>query len=373
MIAVIVQFIRNFCCVLKSLLPSSSLLQIRHEIKTVSFLANDGYSILEMLISLTQFLAVIFNLYYGINDVIIGLKDTKKLKKWIIAMDHFALSENSINISSFVSLQSYFVTRQFIEKEKKSKEYQLIVGIWQIIFGISFIFLTLSTLRMVTTKPVINALIAMEIGLAYILVYMWDSFLEKTRVAGRQYYLATKVGAIDDITKSTLLLTYLQEAGYDINNIHKSVLVLDDNFHPQWRDELLEPEVSRQTLVATFKSVSSLLDSLIDVKKKGDDNTKQTLLRKAENVYCLALLDLIYFVLNFIAGHGYLMGILAFYLPTNNSYLLKIIFLGLSHNEADWWGNFAGDLAWTIEPVLVLLTAAITYFTSSKIDKIKND
>ena len=372
MIAVVVQFIRNFCCVLKSLLPSTSPLQIRHEVIS-SFDATGGYSILEILIASTQFLAVLFNLYYGINDLLNGLKETTKLDKWIHAIDSFALSEGSINISSFVSLQSYYVTRQFIEKEKKSKEYQLIVGGWQIIFGISFMFLTLNTLRMITPKPVIDALIAMEIGLAYILVYMWDGFLEKTRIAGRQYYLATKIGAMDDVQKSSLLLTYLQEGGYDTNNIHKSVLVLEESFHPQWRNDLQESELPRETLVATFKSVSSLLDSLVEVKKKGDDSTKQSLLKKAESTYGLAFLDLIYFLLNFIAGHGYLMGILAFYLPTNNSYFIKIIFLGLSHSDADWWGNFAGDLAWTIEPVLVLLVAAITAITSTKDEKVKKD
>ena len=372
MIAVVVQFIRNFSCVLKSLLPQSSSLQLRH-VLPISLAASGGYSILELIIALTQFLAVLFNLYYGTNDLLNGLRDTTKLKKWITAIDSFALSENAINISGFVSLQTYYVTRQFIEKEKKSKEYQLIVGIWQIIFGISFIFLTLNTLRMVTPKPVIDALIAMEIGLAYILVYMWDGFLEKTRVAGRQYYLATKVGAIDNITKSSVLLTYMQEGGYDTNNIHKSVLVLEDSFHPQWRNDLLEPELSREILVSTFKSVSSLLDNLVEIKKKEDDSVKQSLLKKAEGTYCLALLDLVYFLLNFIAGHGYLMGILAFYLPTSTNYFLKIIFLGLSHSDADWYGNFAGDLAWTIEPVLILLVSAITYIRSPTIDKVKKD
>jgi hypothetical protein len=53
-----------------------------------------------------------------------------------------------------------------------------------------------------------------------------------------------------------------------MNNIHKSVLVLEEKFHPDWRNDLKEEELPRETLVATFKSVSSLLDSLVEVKKK---------------------------------------------------------------------------------------------------------
>jgi hypothetical protein len=383
MIAIIVQFIRNFCCVLKSLLPSNSILQIRHELNILSFASKDGYgySILELIIALTQFLAVLFNIYYGIKDLLNGLKENKKLQKWIIAMDSFALNEDArssitkLSNNNFVSLQSYVITRQFIDKEKKSKEYQLIAGIWQIIFGVSFMFLCLNTLRMVQPKPVIDALIAMEIGLAYFLVYMWDSFLEKVKLAGRQYYLSNKVGSTDAITKSSILQTYLQEGGYDINNIHKSVLVLDDKYHPEWRNELAnESEPSTETLVATFRSVSSLLDDLVEIKKKEDEDTKKLLLRNAEITYSFALLDLVYFLLNFIAGHGYMMGILAFYLPTNNSYLLKLYFLGFSHSDADWYGNFTGDLAWTIEPVLILLVSAIGHLTKPKEEeKVKKD
>ena len=335
-----------------------------------------------MIIALTQFLAVLFNIFYGIKDLLNGSKENKKLKKWIVAMDSFALNEDArssikkLDSGNFVSIQAYILTRQFIDKEKKSKEYQLISGIWQIIFGISFMFLCLNTLRMVQPKPVIDALIAMEIGLAYFLVYMWDSFLEKIKLAGRQYYLSNKVGSTDAITKSSILQTYLQEGGYDINNIHKSVLILDDKFHPAWRNELPSDELepSTETLITTFRSVSSLLDNLVEIKKKEDEDTKKSLLKNAEVTYCFAFLDLVYFLLNLIAGHGYMMGILAFYLPTNNSYLLKLSFLGFSHSDADWYGNFAGDLAWTIEPALVLLVSVISNLRKPKEEeKIKND
>jgi hypothetical protein len=32
---------------------------------------------------------------------------------------------------------------------------------------------------------------------------------------------------------------------------------------------------------------------------------------------------------------------------------------GLSHEAADWWGNLFGDIAWTVEPVLLLANGAL--------------
>lgn len=71
------------------------------------------------------------------------------------------------------------------------------------------------------------------------------------------------------------------------------------------------------------------------------------------------LLQVVLFCLNVIAGYGYLMGILAFYYlwplsPSPPPAWVQTICFHLSAYDADWIGNFAGDLAWTIEPVLIL-------------------
>ncbi|KAL3903758.1 MAG: hypothetical protein SGILL_010325, partial [Bacillariaceae sp.] len=66
--------------------------------------------------------------------------------------------------------------------------------------------------------------------------------------------------------------------------------------------------------------------------------------------------EMLYFVLNFIAFYGYLMGILRFYFPDDTAqpaYVSKMMF-GYGNELSDWTGNFAGDLMWTIEPMVIL-------------------
>lgn len=82
---------------------------------------------------------------------------------------------------------------------------------------------------------------------------------------------------------------------------------------------------------------------------------------------CDVILDYVYLLLNAIAGYGYLLGIFAFYFPSNN--VCKLFMFGLSDEDGDWWGNLAGDSAWTIEPLLIILVEA--YY--QKQNKVKND
>ena len=37
----------------------------------------------------------------------------------------------------------------------------------------------------------------------------------------------------------------------------------------------------------------------------------------------------------------------------------RVLMFGLSHEAADWWGNLFGDIAWTVEPVLLLANEAL--------------
>lgn len=57
-----------------------------------------------------------------------------------------------------------------------------------------------------------------------------------------------------------------------------------------------------------------------------------------------------------------MMGILAFYYPSDSlsngstvRFWMEIVNLGITvSSDADWYGNFAGDLAWTIEPIVII-------------------
>ncbi|GMI23563.1 hypothetical protein TeGR_g1551 [Tetraparma gracilis] len=64
-----------------------------------------------------------------------------------------------------------------------------------------------------------------------------------------------------------------------------------------------------------------------------------------------------YFALNATAFYGYLMAPVTYY------GVLPALKLGASDAAADWWGNFAGDFCWTVEPLLVIFGGkAITWW-----------
>ena len=56
-----------------------------------------------------------------------------------------------------------------------------------------------------------------------------------------------------------------------------------------------------------------------------------------------APLALLFFSLNIIACYSYLIAILVFYFPNGNRWL-RLMTVGLSNGDADWWGNFIGEL-----------------------------
>ena len=60
--------------------------------------------------------------------------------------------------------------------------------------------------------------------------------------------------------------------------------------------------------------------------------------------------------MNFIAFYGYLMAIVGFYYPDDDFQptWIQTMKFGYDNNFADWSGNFAGDLMWTIEPIVIL-------------------
>lgn len=133
------------------------------------------------------------------------------------------------------------------------------------------------------------------------------------------------------------------------------------------------PEKEGQQLEATTKTVEQTLGLWFapnnSTSSKDDDNEKDAKIRKEAMENALSGMkksmvglsakgnrEFLYFVLNFIAFYGYLMAIVTFYYPDDEfqpSWVTQMKF-GYDNNFADWSGNFAGDLMWTIEPMVIL-------------------
>jgi len=80
-------------------------------------------------------------------------------------------------------------------------------------------------------------------------------------------------------------------------------------------------------------------------------------------------------VLNFIAFYGYLLGILVFYFQDEPQQptVVKRALLGMDNSSADWHGNFAGDLMWTIEPLIILASPSLLNRFKPEKKKVKAD
>jgi hypothetical protein len=86
-----------------------------------------------------------------------------------------------------------------------------------------------------------------------------------------------------------------------------------------------------------------------------------------------AFLELVYFALNLVAFYGYSLSILAFYYASSNEMWHRALKFGMTHADSDWWGSLAGDLAWTIEPALVLYLAFSARKSQTQTKKVKKD
>mmetsp|Transcript_13935 Transcript_13935/g.29816 ORF Transcript_13935/g.29816 Transcript_13935/m.29816 type:complete len:224 (+) Transcript_13935:2064-2735(+) len=86
-------------------------------------------------------------------------------------------------------------------------------------------------------------------------------------------------------------------------------------------------------------------------------------------------LEYIYFVLNFIAFYGYLLGIVCYYFDDESLHgtYTGSLRLGYNNEAADWGGNFAGDAMWTVEPVFVLSTPMLLGWVKPRKVKAKVD
>jgi hypothetical protein len=55
---------------------------------------------------------------------------------------------------------------------------------------------------------------------------------------------------------------------------------------------------------------------------------------------------------------AHLLGIIVYYLSgdlsSSKRAYLTVFLLGMSDADADWQGNFVGDLMWTVEPLIIL-------------------
>ena len=382
-----VQLLRNAFCVMKSLLPPSNFLQLPLFTDS-SFYPLTITTSIELLIAPTQLAAVFLNIASGFKNIREGISNANRTTVWLNAINRIFISEPFKSSSS-----EFLIIKQGLESDRVLSRRRTFIGFLELIFGVAFIFLTLNTLHIVGPthpKPLIDALISMEIGLAYILVIMWQSFTRKVRDYSKIRRLISTVKSLKARTAGALLLGAM-DSGFAEDGLFDAFMFFDATYAPLWRTKNTSKTLSLADEIQTeFRNVTAVFLKLKAVKASAEETTTDcsllSSLKKQEFETMLqAPQELIYFALNFTAGYGYLLGILAFYIPEvkNNGLGManflaasldsagesyswcKFLMFGLTHADADWYGNFAGDVAWTIEPILMLYSASFLSFVMS--------
>lgn len=384
MLPVWVQFFRNLFCVLKSLVPKNHAIQKTFLPFYFSVGPIASTTIIESLIGLSQLGAVVFNSTAGVKNIYNGFKDL------IWARNFRSQYVSRIKQVSFPDLKETIII-QDLNNYINTLIHKIIGGFGDLIVGIAFLFLFLNSFHIhfeTHPKPLIDALIWMEIALVYFLYIMFQQCFNSKSQSLKLEELSNNLrNRSISITDEISFCDSVKALGYE-NHLMDALMIMDTNYKPVYRGDKVKEKDTKKLMKDTYSQLNKTLkqfyiDEFDDcnkdkIKKNGkeedkDDTNKE---KESKRVYlnydnaatnCTKVADeflsklslqIIYFLLNGVAWYGYLLGILAFYTPNE----LVILKFGYPDDVADWWGNFIGDLAWTIEPLIILWSAGALAF-----------
>jgi F0F1-type ATP synthase assembly protein I len=146
--------------------------------------------------------------------------------------------------------------------------------------------------------------------------------------------------------------------------------------------EVFDAEHELKLMQAETSKVQSLLFDIVGKEK--DEKEKESKIRQREKVQDLldavkvtkveGYREFFYLMLNSIAFFGYLMGIVTYYYDDELKqpwFVQNALLLGMNNTVADWRGNLAGDLMWTVEPMVILSSPIYLESLKKKSKKVK--
>lgn len=219
----------------------------------------------------------------------------------------------------------------------------------------------------------IHALSVMEIALVPLLFYMIKDGMDSIQSSERIIQFSNNVVSYVSKDKKNW-----------INRETYSFIQQNGSWTPFWvsddpvASEQLSLENEIKCIITVITAMSSGKESSADFKKTlkhSPEDVALNMTAKAEFVKFEGCLEFVYFFLNFFAFYGYLLAIITYYFDKEDDQPIYVssLRLGYSNNDAEWTGNFAGDLMWTIEPFVIFTSPLLFSFLSKKNKKIKTD
>lgn len=292
-----------------------------------------------------------------------------------------------LNTRGSVKSQADRIVNASLIKEMSFAIRSLFIGVNVFFIGLAFFWLVGNSWHVSETdwiggvQAVIHALTVMEVCLVPLLYYMWKDAGEQFAKAARMELLAEKMkkGALkqEDMGLSSFETLSGWVPYWDAG------VGLFEEFDSAKEEKLTEQEVAKvqETLKALVGKKS---DGKKGDSKKGDDKKRDSEMEsKASNLLAgvtrtrlEGCREYVYFVMNCVAFYGYLVGIIVYYWKDEMkqpAWIQQGILLGMNNTHADWNGNFAGDLMWTIEPIIIMGSPSLFSLIKPKPSKIKAD
>lgn len=364
----IIALVRNTACVLKDLLSANHILM-----KPIGKLAIVGFapasvplppvSILESIIAPLQFAAVVYNFSavpYALSECcsLPLLAQAPSYAQWAQAI---AVKSNK---SSGIAVE---IAKNTLAADVTSAKRMPIVMLCKLILGVTFAILTLLSLHVPHLLTSLNwILLLLELALLYLLYLMAEGVADGKQRAADLDRLANA------FSQPSVVFEKERDAILDAPSTLPLLLPQLRPLRlptPPWRtpantngDDAL-PSLSTDPF--GLRSVAEYLHALseLDVEMRAALSKSTSAYRAhvvaklrdaASRQYYTSLLDGTALLLNGIAFVGYAAFPIAFFGPSEQT-LMELLPIWPGHECALTRGNLLGDVAWTIESVLMLL------------------
>uniref|UniRef100_A0A7R9ZP07 Uncharacterized protein n=1 Tax=Craspedostauros australis TaxID=1486917 RepID=A0A7R9ZP07_9STRA len=267
------------------------------------------------------------------------------------------------------------IINESLLKESRYAFRSVLVALCVTPIGICFFWLFANSLHVTETDwiggvpGIIHALEVMEVCLVPLLYLMIVDGFEMLRKSRQTQELLDQVRSRK--VQPELITTQLFEAMTGWLPFWDSGASIFAKADPG-EEKMMEKEIAQ---------VKKVLDVVSPKDPKTDKDRKQKLEEieavletKVFSMRMEGYREFLYFVFNFVAFYGYLMAPLCFYYADDDqpSHVRSLKF-SYQNDLADWHGNFAGDLMWTIEPLVILSSPMLITWMKPASKKVKSD
>jgi hypothetical protein len=327
---------------------------------------------LEILISFTQFYACVSCTRSGFELLTTSIGKLRRIVRIV---------ESRLSSSTKEWSQADRIVNESLFKEAKFALRSAFIGSLVFPIGIAFVWLTANSWHVTETEwigglpALIYALIVMEIALAPLLYFMIVDGFEMLAKSKRCKDLQDIVEAGKLTPEAIGIHRYESMTGW-VPFWDAGLPIFAEASDDEDKQIQAEVKKVKTTLATWFPEGKQKGEKEEKLSKEAFEEATDKLESAVSQLKFEGRREFLYFVFNFVAFYGYLIGPLTYYYADDQLQPIYIQSLKLFYDNefADWAGNFAGDLMWTIEPLVILGSPFLIQMAKpQKASKVKAD